>query len=71
MSVTAIPTDHTRVDRPERAVTGVNPLRARNRTGAVLATLVTTCCRNRPGPTTTGLGLILSSPKSSLNPDFR
>jgi porphobilinogen synthase len=36
MSVTAIPTNHTRVDRPEGAVTGVNPLRARDRVRGLL-----------------------------------
>ncbi len=36
MSTTAITTDHTRLGRRERAVTGVNPLRARDRVRGLL-----------------------------------
>lgn len=36
MTVIAIPTDNTHQARPERAVTGVNPLRARNRVRGLL-----------------------------------
>lgn len=37
MSVTVIPTNHTHLDRTQRTVTGVNPLRARDAYAACCA----------------------------------